>query len=386
MPRGRAKLPGDRHRGRSPNGFAPARCGRRRLTRRAAPVAVARARHHRRAARVLVVPADSQAPRCPSVRDAAWPRTDIDRFVLARLEREGLAPVGPADKLTLLRRATLDLTGLPPTPEEVDAFLADASPDAFEKVIDRLLASPRYGEAWGRMWLDVARYGEDDYRSLDPMGRGFNPYPNAHLYRDWVIRAFNDDLPYDQFVTAQLAGDLLDGPERAAPPAGARLPRPRPLVLRQRRRRDHARRRAPRSRRRRQPRLARPDRRLRPLPRSQVRPDSDEGLLRARRRVPERRVSRISAGAEGGRRGLQGEGEAAQAEARDARRVHQRRGAAAGRDAGVPGGALHEGRVAGDRRAAGRTSSRSSTRRSSTTSCSTAGWCSSPSAPCSIRS
>ena len=82
-----------------------------------------------------------------------------------------------ADKRTLLRRVTFDLTGLPPTPEEIDAFLADSSPDAFEKVVDRLLASPRYGEAWGRLWLDVARYGEDDYRSLDPMGRGFNPYP-----------------------------------------------------------------------------------------------------------------------------------------------------------------------------------------------------------------
>lgn len=153
-------------------------------------------------------------PSAPSVTSTSWARTDIDRFVLARLEREGLAPVGTADKLTLLRRATIDLTGLPPTPEEVDAFLADDSPDAFGKVVDRLLESPRYGEAWGRMWLDVARYGEDDYRSLDPMGRGFNPYPNAHLYRDWVIRAFNDDLPFDQFVTAQLAADLLDGPER----------------------------------------------------------------------------------------------------------------------------------------------------------------------------
>ncbi len=150
----------------------------------------------------------------PAVQNAAWPRNDIDRFILARLERDGLAPVAPADKLTLLRRATLDLTGLPPTAEEVDAFLADTSADAFDKVVDRLLASPRYGEQWGRMWLDVARYGEDDYRSLDPMGRGFNPYPNAHLYRDWVIRAFNEDLPYDQFVTAQLAADLLDGPDR----------------------------------------------------------------------------------------------------------------------------------------------------------------------------
>src|SRR5262245_32020477 len=150
----------------------------------------------------------------PSVRDANWARTDIDRFILARLEREGLSPVGPADPLTLLRRATLDLTGLPPTPAEVDAFLADDSVDAFEKAVDRLLASPRYGEAWGRIWLDVARYGEDDYRSLDPMGRGYNPYPNAHLYRDWVIRAFNEDLPYDTFVEAQLAAERLEGPER----------------------------------------------------------------------------------------------------------------------------------------------------------------------------
>lgn len=150
----------------------------------------------------------------PAVRNTAWARTDIDRFVLARLEQEGIAPVAPADTLTLLRRATLDLTGLPPTPDEADAFLADQSADAFAKVIDRLLASPRYGEHWARMWLDVARYGEDDYRSLDPKGRGYNPYPNAYLYRDWVIRAFNDDLPYDQFIAAQLAADQLDEPSR----------------------------------------------------------------------------------------------------------------------------------------------------------------------------
>jgi mono/diheme cytochrome c family protein len=151
----------------------------------------------------------------PAVSHDGWAKTDIDRFVLARLEKEGLAPVAAADKLTLIRRATLDLTGLPPTPQEVDAFQQDQSPDAFEKVVDRLLASPQYGEAWGRMWLDVARYGEDDYRSLDPMGRGYNPYPNAYLYRDWVIKAFNDDLPYDTFVRAQLAGDLLDDAGRA---------------------------------------------------------------------------------------------------------------------------------------------------------------------------
>src|SRR6185503_11910482 len=131
-------------------------------------------------------------PPVPAVSHGDWPRTDIDRFVLAKLEKEGLTPVKPADKRTLLRRATLDLTGLPPTPEEIDAFEQDTAPDAFAKVVDRLLASPRYGEAWGRMWLDVARYGEDDYRSLDPMQRGYNPYPNAYLYRDWVIKAFND--------------------------------------------------------------------------------------------------------------------------------------------------------------------------------------------------
>ena len=154
------------------------------------------------------------SPAAPVVQNLAWPKKDLDRFILARLEQDGLSPVAAADKLTLLRRATLDLTGLPPTPEEVDAFLADSSLEAFAKVVDRLLASPHYGEAWGRVWLDVARYGEDDYRSLDPKGRGYAPYRNAHLYRDWVIRALNEDLPYDKFVRAQLAADLLDGPAR----------------------------------------------------------------------------------------------------------------------------------------------------------------------------
>jgi len=149
-------------------------------------------------------------PLLPAVKATSWPKTDIDRFVLARLEHEGLTPVAAAGRRTLIRRVTLDLTGVPPTPEEIDAFLADQSTDAWAKVIDRLLASPRYGETWGRHWLDVARYGEDDPRSLDPMGRGFNPYPNAYLYRDWVIKAFNDDLPYDQFVKAQLAADTMD--------------------------------------------------------------------------------------------------------------------------------------------------------------------------------
>src|ERR1700685_2006428 len=150
----------------------------------------------------------------PAVKDAKWAKNDIDRFVLARLEKEGLKPVGPAAKADLIRRATLDLIGLPPTPEEIASFEKDTSPDAFEKLVDQLLASPRYGERWGRMWLDVARYGEDDYRSLTPFPRGYRPYPNAWAYRDWVIQAFNDDMPYDQFVKAQLAGDLMDAKTR----------------------------------------------------------------------------------------------------------------------------------------------------------------------------
>jgi cytochrome c553 len=154
-------------------------------------------------------------PPLPAVTNSAWPQSDLDRFVLARLEKEGLAPTAQADKRMLIRRANFDLTGLPPTAEEVAAFIADSSPDAFAKVVDRLLASPHYGEAWARWWLDVARYGENDCRSLDPMGRGYNPYPYAYLYRDWVAQALNDDLPYDQFVISQLAADLLGEKGRA---------------------------------------------------------------------------------------------------------------------------------------------------------------------------
>jgi cytochrome c553 len=149
-------------------------------------------------------------PPPPAVKDAKWAKSPIDKFILARLEKDGMKPVRPANKHDLLRRATLDLTGLPPTPDEIMAFDKDTSPDAFAKVVDRLLASPHYGERWGREWLDVARFGEDDYRSLNPFPRGYFPYANAYIYRDWVIQAFNDDLPYDQFVKAQLAGDLLD--------------------------------------------------------------------------------------------------------------------------------------------------------------------------------
>jgi hypothetical protein len=151
----------------------------------------------------------------PKVKNVAWSRTDLDRFVLARLEKEGLQPVKPAEKRDLLRRVTLALTGLPPTPEEFDSFLKDPTPDAFAQRVDRLLGSVQFGEAWGRLWLDVARFADDDPRSLEPDRIGYMAYPNAYLYRDWVVGAFNEDLPYDRFIKAQLAGDLLEGDARA---------------------------------------------------------------------------------------------------------------------------------------------------------------------------
>jgi hypothetical protein len=134
-------------------------------------------------------------PPLPAVKRHDWVRNAIDRFILARLEEKGLAPAPPADKRALLRRATFDLTGLPPTPAEVEAFLADTSPDAFARVVDRLLASPAYGERWGRHWLDLVRYTDD--------------FDESWRYRDWVVNAFNRDLPYDQFILQQIAGDLL---------------------------------------------------------------------------------------------------------------------------------------------------------------------------------
>ncbi len=141
--------------------------------------------------------------RPPQGSTTSWPRGDVDRFILATLEEKGLRPVGDADRTTLLRRVTFDLTGLQPTPEELDAFVQDPSPAAFEKVVDRLLASPAYGERWGRHWLDVARYGEST-------GSGRNvPYPHAWRYRDYVIDAFNRDKPFDRFIREQIAGDLL---------------------------------------------------------------------------------------------------------------------------------------------------------------------------------
>lgn len=146
-----------------------------------------------------------QRPPLPQVRDTAWPRNPIDHFILARLEAENLRPSPEADKTTLLRRVTFDLTGLPPTLAEIDAFLADASPDAYDKLVDRLLASPRYGEHRTRYWLDVARYG-------DTHGLHLDNERSMWLYRDWLIGAFNKNLPFDQFTIEQLAGDLLPEP------------------------------------------------------------------------------------------------------------------------------------------------------------------------------
>ncbi|TLD70948.1 DUF1549 domain-containing protein [Phragmitibacter flavus] len=139
----------------------------------------------------------------PTVKDTAWPRNDIDRYLLSSLEEKNLKPVNDADRLTLLRRVTFDLTGLPPTPQEVTAFFKDTSPDAFKKVVDRLLDSHHFGERWGRHWLDVSRYAESTGKDINLA------YPHAWRYRDYVIAAFNSDKPYDQFLREQLAGDLL---------------------------------------------------------------------------------------------------------------------------------------------------------------------------------
>ncbi len=146
-------------------------------------------------------------PAPPAVKDAQhWAKTPVDQFVLAKLEEKHLAPSPIAEKRTLLRRATFDLTGLPPTPAEVEAFEKDHAPDAFAKVVDRLLASPHYGERWGRYWLDVARYADTKGYLA---GGEERKYPFSYTYRDWVIRAFNEDLPYDQFITQQIAGDRV---------------------------------------------------------------------------------------------------------------------------------------------------------------------------------
>ncbi|MGP0062141.1 MAG: DUF1553 domain-containing protein [Isosphaeraceae bacterium] len=141
----------------------------------------------------------------PPVKNAGWVRSPIDAHILARLEAAGIAPSAPADKRTLIRRATIDLWGIPPTADEVEAFVADASPDAFARVVDRLLASQRYGERWGRHWLDVARYADTKGYVFTQERR----YPYAFTYRDYVINAFNADLPYNRFIVEQLAADQI---------------------------------------------------------------------------------------------------------------------------------------------------------------------------------
>jgi mono/diheme cytochrome c family protein len=141
-------------------------------------------------------------PAPPKVKNTAWARNPIDLFILARLEKEGVQPSPEADRVTLLRRLSLDLIGLPPTPEEVDAFRTDSSPKAYEKQVERLLNSPHYGERWGRIWLDAARYADSDGYEKDKQRK-------VWFYRDWVVNSLNRDMPYDQFIIEQIAGDLL---------------------------------------------------------------------------------------------------------------------------------------------------------------------------------
>jgi hypothetical protein len=144
----------------------------------------------------------------PAVKQSDWPRQPLDYFVLARIEEAGLSPSAPADRITMIRRITFDLTGLPPTPDEVNAFLADGSADAYERLVDRLLVSAAFGQHLASMWLPLARYGEDQAHQVGSDTQFF--YPNAYKYRQWVIDAFNRDLPYDQFIAFQLAADRMN--------------------------------------------------------------------------------------------------------------------------------------------------------------------------------
>jgi hypothetical protein len=154
--------------------------------------------------RSAIRPAVPKSPALQATHWSGWSRNPIDQFILKVLLAHGLTPAAEADKSTLIRRATFDLIGLPPTPEELDAFLADGAPDAYERLVDRLLASPRYGQRWARHWLDLVRYAESDGYRQDAFR------PQAWQYRDYVVRAFNMDKPYDRFMTEQLAGDELD--------------------------------------------------------------------------------------------------------------------------------------------------------------------------------
>ena len=155
----------------------------------------------------IIGPGSPLSPRrFPNLKDGSRATSAIDAFLLAKLDEAGLERANPADKKTLIRRATFDLIGLPPTPEEVAAFQADPSADAFAKVVDRLLASPHFGERWARHWLDLVRYAET-------LGHEFDyPLTDAWRYRDYVIRALNADVPYDQFLREHIAGDLLSPP------------------------------------------------------------------------------------------------------------------------------------------------------------------------------
>lgn len=143
----------------------------------------------------------------PVVKNAGWPQQELDRFILSRLEQSGLAPSPAAHRRTFIRRAYFDVVGLPPSPEDVEAFVNDASPQAYVTLVDRLLESPHYGERWGRHWLDIARYGEDQAHTFKARN-----YPQGYRYRDWVVNALNNDLPYDRFISEQIAADLIGSP------------------------------------------------------------------------------------------------------------------------------------------------------------------------------
>ena len=176
----------------------------------AAPIDWAKARQH-----WSFAPPHEQA--LPSIKDKAWPLQRIDHFVLARLESRDLTPSREADARTLIRRLSFDLTGLPPTPEQVQAFVQDTRPDAYERLVDDLLSRRAFGERMASLWLNLARYAEDQAHQVGD-NTSLN-FPNAWRYRDWVIAAFNADLPYDAFIQKQLAVDLMEPKNRADLPA-----------------------------------------------------------------------------------------------------------------------------------------------------------------------
>ena len=207
---------------------------------------------------------DPAPPTFTTAPDKAWAKSPIDAFLLAGLKKAGLKPAPPAGRATLIRRVTFDLTGLPPTPEEIDAFVADKSPNAWEKVVDRLLASPHYGEQWGRHWLDVVRFAEI---AMATSTTRIAPTPGA-IAITWS-RASISDKPYDEFVKEQLAGDEMDSEERDLP-RGQRLQSPGPAAQERRQpgRRQFAQRSAHRDDQHRGRRIPRRHGRLRALPRS----------------------------------------------------------------------------------------------------------------------